>query len=127
MATQETLNQVQQLYVAYYGRPADAAGLAFWADELEANGGDVSVIINDFGNSAEFEARFGDLSNEELVNNLYQQLFGRDADAEGLAFYTGHLESGDLTLAQIASEIAGGAQDNEDGDNDLTTLNNKVA
>lgn len=127
MATQETLNQVQQLYVAYYGRPADAEGLAFWADALEANNGDTSVIINDFGNSAEFEARFGEMSNEELVNNLYQQLFGRDADDEGLAFYTGHLESGDLSLAEIASEIAGGAQDNEDGDNDLTTLNNKVA
>ncbi|GEK48326.1 hypothetical protein HPA02_26090 [Bisbaumannia pacifica] len=113
MATQASLELAQQLFVAYYGRPADAAGQEFWAEEIDANGGDASAIINLFGTSAEFEARFGDLTNEELVNNLYQQLFGRDAEQAGLDFYVGELEAGNTTLAAIALEILTGAQNGD--------------
>jgi hypothetical protein len=28
------INEVQKLYVAYFSRPADAAGLTFWANQL---------------------------------------------------------------------------------------------
>ncbi|WP_311945012.1 DUF4214 domain-containing protein [Halomonas piscis] len=120
MAIQTALTQAQQLYVAYYGRPADEAGLQFWADKIDQNG--VDAVVNDFGTSTEFEARFGDLSSEELVQNLYQQAFGRPADAEGLEFYTERLDDGRLTLAEIANTIAGGAQND-----DITVLENKVA
>ncbi|MFG6176674.1 DUF4214 domain-containing protein [Halomonas sp. THAF12] len=119
MATQASLDLVQKLYVAYYGRPADAAGQTYWAEQIDSKGAD--AVINDFGNSAEYEARFGDLSNEELVNNLYQQLFGRDAEQAGLDYYVGELEAGDTTLAAIALEVLNGAQ-NEDAD----AVNNKV-
>ena len=92
MATQENLNLAQQLYVAYYGRPADAEGLEFWAEQIEARG--AQAVVSDFGTSEEYTARFGGLENEALVNGIYQQAFGRSADAEGLAFYVDKLESG---------------------------------
>ena len=38
MALAATLQQVQNLYIAYYGRPADAAGQTYWADRIEAEG-----------------------------------------------------------------------------------------
>ncbi|TKJ09915.1 DUF4214 domain-containing protein [Halomonas sp. 15WGF] len=120
MATQESLDLAQMLYVAYYGRPADRAGLNYWADEIDANG--VDAMVNAFGNSAEFEARFGNLSNEQLINNLYQQMFGRSAELAGLDFYSAQLANGESTLAEIALDIANGAQ-NEDA----TALSNKVA
>jgi len=120
MATQESLDLAQTLYVAYYGRPADRAGLNYWADEIDANG--VDAMVNAFGNSAEFEARFGNLSNEQLINNLYQQMFGRSAELAGLDFYSAQLANGESTLAEIALDIANGAQ-NEDA----TALSNKVA
>lgn len=123
MATQENLNLAQQLYVAYYGRPADAAGLQFWAEEIEANG--IDAAISAFGNSAEFTERFGDLDNEELVNGIYQQAFGRDADAGGLAFYTEKLESGELDLATIALTIVQNATDTDA--KDASALEAKVA
>lgn len=109
----------QLLYVAYYGRPADASGLAFWAEQIDAVG--VEGVAADFGASAEFEARFGDLTNEELVQNLYQQLFGRDGEQAGVDYWVNLLENG-TPLAQIALEIANGAQNA-----DITAINNKVA
>lgn len=118
MATQAELNQAQLLYVAYYGRPADPAGLEFWAEQIAQVG--VAGIAADFGNSAEFEAEFGDLGSVALINNLYQQLFGRDAEAEGLQYWLDVLADG-APLASIALEIAGGAQGG-----DATGLQNKV-
>ena len=88
MATQESTELAQLLYVAYYGRPADPGGLAFWSERFDSTeSGAFAQAINDFGNSDEFASRFGALSNEALVNNLFQQLFGRAPDSEGLAFF----------------------------------------
>lgn len=110
MASQESLARVQELYVAYYGRPADQAGQEYWADRLEDEDEDESAIINAFGNSQEYQDNFGDLSNANLVNNLYQQLFGRDADPDGLAYYTGVLGAEEKSLAEIAVTISNAAQ-----------------
>lgn len=105
MPSSASLSLIQSLYVSYYGRPADPEGLEFWANVLEANGGDVQAVLTDFGTSPEYTERFGGMSKQTLVNNLYQQLFGRDADAEGLSFYTDLLANGQQSLAQIAHTI----------------------
>ncbi|MCG8609703.1 MAG: DUF4214 domain-containing protein [Pseudomonadales bacterium] len=109
---QATEDQVISAYIAYYGRIPDSAGLAFWNAELLAQG-NLSGIIQSFGTSDEFERRFGGLDNETLINNLYQQAFGRDADAGGLAFYLDELNNERITLQAIALTILTGAQ-NED-------------
>ena len=31
---------IHQMYIAYYQRPADPAGLIYWQDQLNANGGE---------------------------------------------------------------------------------------
>lgn len=107
MATQASLDRVQELYVAYYGRPADQAGQEYWADRLEDEG--ESAIIDSFGNSAEYDELAEGQGNATLVNNLYVQMFGRDADPEGLTYYTGVLESGEKSLAEIAVTILNAA------------------
>lgn len=101
---------IQKAYLSYYGRPADPEGLRFWTERLEENGGDLSAITEDFGQSEEFETRFGDLDEETLVGNLYDQVLGREADAEGVNFYTGQLNAGAITPVDIALRIADGAR-----------------
>lgn len=123
MATSGNLKLAQKLYVAYYGRPADASGLLFWAEKIEEKG--AAAVINDFGNSAEFVARFGNLSNEALVSGIYEQAFNRAPDREGLDFYTEKLDSGELTLANIALTIVNNATNVDKPDADV--LINKVA
>ncbi len=108
------------MYVAYYGRPADPAGLEFWCDKFDETD-DLDQALEAFGESDEYEDGFGGLTDEALIDNLYQQMFNHDADEYGLAFYLERLESGEATLASIAKQIADGAVDS-----DRDALDNKV-
>ncbi len=99
---------VETMYVAYYGRPGDPEGVEFWAEELEHANGDFNAIIDEFGTSAEYTDRFSDMGNAELVDNIYQQLFGRAADDAGRDFYVGKLDAEELSLATIALDIYNG-------------------
>lgn len=112
---------IQQLYITYYGRPADPEGLAYWAQRLEDNGGNLGTVMDAFGNSVEFDTRFGGLGEQDLIDNLYQQAFGRDAEPEGLNYYADRLASGESSLIDLAQDIANGAQ----GD-DITAIENRV-
>ena len=118
MATAYT-DQVQKVYIAYYGRAADPVGLAYWAEMVESDG--LDGIMASFGASAEATALYGSLSNTAKVNALYQQSFGRDADFAGLMYYAGQLTKGNMTAVTIAQNIFDGAA----GD-DATILANKL-
>lgn len=119
-ATQESVDLAQQMYVAYYGRPGDPGGVNYWADRFDASA-DLNDVLANFGNSQEYSDSFGSLENEALVNGLFQQMFNRDSDPGGLAFYVDRLESGVATLASIAKQIADGSSHP-----DLQSLNNKI-
>ncbi len=77
-------------------------------------------IMPAFANSAEFNDRFGNLNNTQLVTNLYCQLFNREPDSGGLQWYVNSLESGSNTLANITLEILNGATGS-----DVNVLNNR--
>lgn len=121
-----TQDSVQSLYIAYYGRPADPAGLNYWTDRANAEG--LDAVVNAFGNSEEATNLYGNLTIQARVNNLYQNMFGRDADVEGLNFYVGKVLDGTYTLATLAQHILNGVNPNvpeskADGD----TLAKKLA
>ena len=118
--------QVQTMYLAYYGRPGDPGGIDFWSQRLSDSNGDLFAIIEEFGNSEEYNERFGDLDSTSLVNNVFQQLFSRDADPEGLAFYVERLDSKAMTLASIALNIIDGVRDGTD-DADIVANRMQVA
>ena len=121
MAYTDYLEQVQKFYVSYYGRPADPTGLLFWAQKLDEVGGDTTQIVYAFGTSAESVEKFGDLTTEEQIDEIYNQIFGRDADTLGLAFYTEKIEAGEYSLIDLVIRVADGAQ----GD-DSITLGNRI-
>jgi len=82
--------QVQSLYLAYYQRPADSAGLIYWRDQLAEREGDLTQIAEAFANSNESQALYGTIDSgnvEGFIHTLYEGLFDRQADNEGLTFY----------------------------------------
>lgn len=117
-----TSDVIQGIYIAYYGRFADAGGLAYWSARLDAEGGNLDNVINYFGNSPEAESLFGSMTNTDKINYIYNTLFGRDGDADGVAYYTNMLTAGTASAADIAKRIADGATGT-----DATAIANKVA
>lgn len=97
---------VALIYEAGLGRQADEAGLNFWIDEVEA-GLSLEGLSQEFLGSPEFLANVGDpevLSDQELVEALYQNVLDRPGEQEGIDFWTGVLanpgfDDADLLLA----------------------------
>jgi len=108
MATQYD-NAIQQLYVAYFNRPADASGITFWANAM-ANGVTTAQISAAFAASAEYQVEYNQATYTGVVTKVYQNLFGHDPDATGLAFWVKALNDKTLTVDNVVDYIARGAQ-----------------
>lgn len=112
---------IQGIYLAFFGRPADPLGLAYW--EEQTNGGaDLSVMLNALSGTEEYQSRFVGMSDAEVIESIYQALFGREPEAEGLAHFLEALANGTQTLGSIAVNILDGAQGT-----DLAIIENKIA
>lgn len=121
MATQAQLAAVQQLYVGYLGRAADAEGQKFWADAIANGTATIASVATGFTLSAEYQAAYAGLDSAALVDKIYTNVLGRAADAEGKAFWVAALANGtvaaDTLLATMITNL--GALDQQ-------TINNKV-
>jgi parallel beta-helix repeat protein len=111
---------IQGIYIALFGRPADPEGLEYWT-EMTKGGTDLSFLIGRLTAADEYEDLVEGKTNTEVINAIYQQLFDRDADPEGLAHYLEQLESGDQSIETIAIDILGGASGS-----DLLILDAKI-
>lgn len=118
MAT--NIDLIQQLYVAYFNRPADVAGLNYWTNAL-ANGGKIADIAKSFSQQTEYTSLFAGKQPDEIVNIIYTNLFGRGAEQAGLDYWGAKLQAGLVTVADVVLQVAGGATGT-----DLTAYNNKV-
>jgi len=115
---------VQRVYVAFFGRPADPAGLAFYTGRYLAVGaptdiiglsqayysnGGVTSLIDSFGTSQESRDLYpGD--NVAFLTAVYHNLYNRDPDAPGQAYWADLLNRGAMTRANAAVAIMAGAQ-----------------
>lgn len=104
---------IQKLYVAYFLRPAEPGGLAFWESALLRNGGDTSAINAQFSISSEYTNTYAGMNNRAIVDAIYRNLFGRAAEEGGLQYWADLLNTQRITIANVVSEVANGAQ-NED-------------
>ena len=77
MAVSTYLDQIQQLYIAYFGRPADPIGQTYWASQVDANNGSIASVIAGFSASTESAALFGNKSTIDKVTAIYMNAFGR--------------------------------------------------
>lgn len=97
---QDTPAQVYRLYRAAFGRVSDAQGLGFHISAIETLGQGLTDISANFIASPEFTTRYGQLSTEQFVIQLYANVLLRAPDAGGLAFHVGNIGTGRATRAQ---------------------------
>ena len=113
---------VQKLYVAYFSRPADPAGLTYWEGVVAAANGSTAAVSAAFAASAEYKASFAGMTEYQIVNTIYMNLFGRAAEPAGLQFWGQNLIAGKITIDAVVTAVASGAQGT-----DLVAYNSKVA
>lgn len=81
-----------RLYRASFLRQPDTSGFAFWMDERLA-GQTMDTVANRFSTTLEFRNRYDALDDEAFVEQVYQNVLDRSADAAGLAYWTEQLET----------------------------------
>ncbi len=98
-----TTTQVQQLYLAYFGRPAEQAGLTYWTSQANASVTDISAA---FAQSPEYTGVYGNLTRAQTIDTLYQNLFGRTAANNELTYWQ---NSTDVSISNLALALVNGA------------------
>jgi hypothetical protein len=88
-----------RLYQAAFDRKPDNDGLKFWINSLDS-GNSLQQVAKGFVDSAEFQALNPGQDQNTLVNNLYQHVLHRGADADGLQFWNTQMSAG-MTAAQL--------------------------
>jgi len=106
---------VQRLYVAYFNRPADPVGLAVYESKLPSDTAAtyeqlLALAEEFFSPSVEYTTNFAGKSDTQKINQLYQNIFGRDADAPGLIGWATALTDGSITIAEAALQMSFSAQ-----------------
>lgn len=113
-----TNQQVQQVFLAIAGRPAEGQAAAWGASALSVSA--LANMVVDIRKGADFAN-----SKETFVENLYTQLLGRPSDAEGKEFWLKALNDGvsygDVLTQFIAAVLT------QSQTADLYTLQNKLS
>jgi hypothetical protein len=79
---------VSELYVALLGRNPDQNGYAYWVNSM--NGGQTQTQqASLFAYQPEFFNAYAALNTTQAIGRIYSNVFGRAADAGGLAYWSG--------------------------------------
>ncbi|KJB91916.1 DUF4214 domain-containing protein [Skermanella aerolata] len=98
--TADAAAQIHRLYGATLGRAPDLGGLRAWTGAVESKAMTLGQTVDGLTGSAEFQAKYGSLDKAGFVKLLYGNVLGREADAGGLAAWTGGLNGG-MTRSQV--------------------------
>jgi S-layer protein len=127
----------EQIYIAYFGRPADRAGLINMTNLLATGqaptaitdiaaayytNGAVKAIFDSFGSSTESTTLYTG-TDAQFIVSIYHNVLGRDPLLTGLDFWTNALATHQMTRAEAAIQIMAAAQANA---TDAATIANKT-
>jgi hypothetical protein len=100
---------VIRLYFAFFLRSPDVDGSKFWIAKRKA-GTNLNSIASTFAGSNEFQTKYGNLSNQDFVQQVYVNVFERQPDADGLAYWTNQLDTHKKSRGQV---MVGFSESNE--------------
>ena len=98
-------NELQKLYLAYFGRPGDPSGINYWLSRSHESL-TLRAISNELSRQDEY-LKYSSL-NKSLdfkINKLYLNLFNRKADFESLNYWMEMLERGEHEISELVYEL----------------------
>jgi uncharacterized protein YkwD len=99
-----------ELYVAYFNRAPDSAGLLFWGSRL-ADGMSMEAIAAEFFGQPETAALYGaSTDNGAFVSAVYSNVLGRAPDDDGYAYWVDILDRGVVDQSSFILAMIEGAK-----------------
>jgi Ca2+-binding RTX toxin-like protein len=99
---------IARLYDATFDRLPDQGGLATWRNAL-GGGMSLTAIAAEFASSTEFQTRYGSLTNQQFVEQLYLFSLDRAGEPAGVQNWVNALDGG-MTRAQVLLEFSESAE-----------------
>jgi len=135
---------VEELYVSYFGRPADPTGLSNFEAALLADNAPTDIqslnvaystdtaiqtLVNSFGTSTESTTLYGNSSTSAFVTAVFNNVLNRAPLTSGLNYWVNAIQSGTLSQGDAALAIMAGALANTttQGLSDAQLINNRIA
>ena len=115
-----TATQVQQAYLAYFGRPADVLGLNYWEGQT------LATMTAGFTGSPEFAGLYAGLSPAAQVQQVYQNVLGRSAGSAAITYWGGQLMDG-VSISALVNTIYNTVLNESPTSTDYITVQNRVS
>jgi hypothetical protein len=118
---------LSELYVSYFDRAPDADGLAYWKDELSSGRMSLDGIAENWANEQpEFQEKYEGLSEDEFINQVYQNVLGREPDDAGKEYWAAELANGKIPASHFIQAVSNGAKASTGNPDDAALVNNKA-
>jgi hypothetical protein len=114
------VDPVNRLYLAYFRRTPDAAGLTHWVGQLRSGAG-LEGVSTAFASSEEFGSTYGARTDEGFVDLVYRNVLGRPSDEAGRAYWTRQLASGQMARGEVMTGFS-----ESDENRGATALRNEI-
>ena len=96
-------NLINQFYLGFLGREGDQGGLDYWTNEIVSGHQTVANVLESIISSNEFKSK--QFTNKEFVQATFKALFNRNADENGLKYWTDFLNSGNSKRFMLSKNI----------------------
>lgn len=121
-----TVAEVAKLYVATFNRAASAEELSYWTNDSFDSKPTLSKIAKSFFDQPEAKELYPESnSNESFVTSIYDNLFDRSPQTEGLDYWVSDLDTSSVSRDEMILAVINGATNSDSGD-DATILENKT-
>ncbi len=106
-----TRTEVTEIYVATFDRAPDTAGLDYWV----GTGLTIEEIAQSFFAQDETLEKYpATMTEAEFVNEVYNNVYNRDGDPDGIVYWVGELDGGTPRNVMILAMINGAQGTDED-------------
>ncbi|MCG5499041.1 DUF1566 domain-containing protein [Ectothiorhodospira variabilis] len=120
--------RVTEIYLATLGYAPDLEGVDYWVENIRSNPEwtPTTVAQSFFDQPLVQESYPESLGHGPLIESLYQNLFDRPVDDEGLAYWLEALETGRVQRNEMIIALIDGGWGNPEAEQDMARFGNRV-